>query len=106
MFASMCDFLIDLNRGQYMVSLNTLRNFLCNVRQGYLTVCLRPPGTREHVELQMRCSNLYIIGFHGRDGWYHFDGEEGGWGKNCGLGSNYNNLAQVRQVTLDMLSGL
>jgi hypothetical protein len=100
-------FTVKLQKGEYQTSLNILRNHLNLDRTGSLDIEVWLPTNTTRVHLQQRCSNLYIIGFQGAKGkWYHFDGEEGGWGNPCGVGSNYNNLAPVSMMTPDMVDGL
>jgi Ribosome inactivating protein len=93
------DFVVSLRQHEYQTSLGALRNYLENQRAGYLDVELTLPSLDTSVHLELRCSDAYVIGFMGADGWYHFDGEEGGWGASCGVGSNYNVLADVEQMT-------
>jgi hypothetical protein len=107
----MADFKVSLRPGKYQSTLGALRDFLLLKRTGYLDIELELPTEETPVNLQQRCSNLYIIGFKGAkdkatDKWYHFDGEEGGWGESCGVGSNYNNLADVPMMSTDMVDGL
>jgi len=102
----MADFVVSLKQSEYQSSLNALRSYLEEKRTGYLDIALKLPNSAVPVELQMRCRDLYVIGFKGADGWYHFDNEEGGWGKSCGVGSNYNNLAPVTQVTTASVDNL
>lgn len=105
----MADFVVSLRQHEYQTSLGALRNCLQNFRQGCLDIDLKLPTVDTPVHLQLRCSDAYVIGFHGQDGWYHFENEEGGWGKSCGIGSNYNALADVAEMNVmsaDNLSSL
>jgi hypothetical protein len=86
--------------------LNALRNQIEDQRVGYLDVELKLPYVNTAVHLQLRCSDAYIIGFRGQDGWYHFDGEDGGWGKNCGIVSSYTGLPDVGQITVGKVDNL
>jgi len=74
-----------------------------------LNIHLKLPTLDTPVHLQLRCSDAYVIGLKGQDGWYHFENEEGGWGTCCGVGSNYNVLADVVEMNVmsaDNLSSL
>jgi Ribosome inactivating protein len=105
----MADFVVSLRQHEYQTSLGALRNYLQNLREGYLDIELKLPSADTPVHLQLRCSDAYVIGFQGQDGWYHFENEEGGWGKSCGIGSNYNVLADVGEMNVmsaDNLSSL
>ena len=102
----MADFVVSLRSHQYQSSLAALRNYLEKKRIGYLDVLLRLPSSSAEPELQLRCKDLYVIGFKGADGWYHFENEEGGWGRDCGLGANYNHLLPVLQVTAASVDNL
>jgi len=97
---------VSLRRHEYQGTLNALRNQIEGQRVGYLEVELKLPYVNTPVHLQLRCSDAYIIGFRGQDGWYHFDDEEDGWGKKCGLGSNYNVLPDVGQITVGSVANL
>ena len=97
---------VSLRRHEYQGTLNALRNQIDDQRVGYLDVELKLPYVNTEVHLQLRCSDAYIIGFRGQNSWYHFDGEEGGWGTNCGLGSNYNVLPDVGQITVGSVDNL
>jgi hypothetical protein len=98
--------IVSLRQNEYQTSLNALRSYVENLRAGSLEVELKLPNVDTPVHLQLRCSDAYVIGFEGQDGWYHFGNEEGGWGKSCGLGSNYNVLADVGQVTVGSVDNL
>jgi len=100
------DFVVSLRQHEYQSSLKALRTYLENKRDGYLDIELKLPNSDAPVELQLRCKDVYVIGFKGEDGWYHFDNEEGGWGKSCGVGSNYNALADVKEVTVASVDSL
>ena len=102
----MADFVVSLREHEYQSSLRALRNHLEQSRVGYLSIGLKLPHSDTPVKLQLRCSDLYIIGFKGKDGWYHFDNEVGGWGQSAGVGSNYNNLADVNNVTAQTVDNL
>lgn len=67
---------------------------------------MKLPNVNTPVRLQIRCSDVYVVGFRGRDGWYHLDGEKDGRGKSCGVGSNYNVLADVGQITVGSVDNL
>jgi len=97
---------VSLRRHEYQGTLNALRDQVEGQRVGYLDVELKLPNVNTPVHLQLRCADAYLIGFRGRDGWYHFDGEEDGWGKGCGVGSNYNVLADVGQITVGSVDNL
>ena len=97
--------LVSLRRHEYQGSLNALRNHIDGQRAGYLDVELKLPYVNTPVYLQLRCSDAYIIGFRGQDGWYHLDGEDGR-GANCGLGGNYNVLPDVGQITVGSVDNL
>lgn len=98
--------LVSLRRHEYQGTLSALRNQIDGQRVGYLDVGLKLPYVNTPVHLQLRCSDAYIIGFRGQDGWYHLDGEEGGWGTNCGLGGNYNVLPEVGQISVGSVDNL
>jgi hypothetical protein len=102
----MADFVVSLRRHEYQSSLGALRNHLTNLRTGHLDIELKLPGSDTPVHLQLRCSDAYVIGFKGLDGWYHFENEKGGWGSCCGIGSNYNVLASVEQMTVGSINNL
>lgn len=95
---------IDLNPGAYQASLGSFRQLLetSDAKVPFLRVAVKTPGGGR-VELQIRQSNAYLVGFHGADSWYSFDGEKGGWGPSCGTGSNYSELGTVGTVTYDDL---
>lgn len=97
---------VSLRRHEYQGTLNALRNQIDGQRVGYLDVELKLPYVNTPVHLQLRCSDAYIIGFRGQDGWHHFDGEEGGWGTSCGVGSNYNVLPDVGQISIGSVDNL
>jgi hypothetical protein len=99
-------FVVSLRQHEYQTSLGALRTYLEETRTGYLEVELKLPTSDTSVHLQLRCSDLYVIGFKGADSWYHFDGEKGGWGASCGVGSNYNVLADVGQMTVGGVNNL
>jgi Ribosome inactivating protein len=103
---SMADFTISLQKHQYQSSLGALRNYLTNSRVGFLDIEVTLPNGETSIHLQLRCSDVYVIGFKGADGWYHFDNEAGGWGSGCGVGSNYNVLANVQQMTVGSVNNL
>jgi hypothetical protein len=102
----MANFVVSLRPREYQSSLGALRSYLENLRTGYLDIELRLPNVDTPVHLQLRCSDAYVIGFKGEDRWYHLDKEEGGWGTSCGIGSNYNVLASVGQVTVGSVDKL
>ncbi len=91
---------IDLRPSCYQASLNHFRNMVADTdgaKIPFYRVAVRTPNG-ETVDLQVRVSNLYVVGFLGEDKWYSFDGEVGGWGPSCGIGSNYNDLGSVGKV--------
>ena len=102
----MADFVVSLRGSEYQGSLGALRDYLQDQRAGYLDVELKLPTSSTPVHLELRCSDAYVIGFKGKDGWYHFDNEEGGWGESCGVGSNYNVLADVPKMTVGSADNL
>ncbi len=71
----------------------------------HLLIGLRTPDDA-FVELQVRHEDAYVIGFKGADGWYVFDDQKDGWGKPCGVKSNYNQLGDVGTVVLKDLNRL
>lgn len=97
---------VSLRRHEYQSSLSVLRNCVEDLREGSLDVELRLPNVATPVHLQLRCSDVYIIGFRGQDQWYHLENEEGGWGVGCGVGSNYNFLAHVTEITVASVDNL
>jgi hypothetical protein len=102
----MSDFVVSLRQHEYQTSLRALRDYLENARTGYLDLELKLPSLETPVHLQLRCADAYVIGFKGADGWYHFENETGGWGAGCGIGSNYNVLADVPEMTVGSVDGL
>ncbi len=102
----MADFVVSLRQHEYQSSLGALRNHLESSRVGALDIELKLPSVDLPVHLQLRCSDAYVIGFNGADGWYHFENEAGGWGSSCGIGSNYNVLGEVGQITVGSVDGL
>jgi hypothetical protein len=102
----MADFTISLQKHQYQSSLGALRNHLSNSRVGFLDIEVTLPSGDASIHLQLRCADVYVIGFKGSDGWYHFDNEVGGWGSSCGVGSNYNVLADVPEMTVGSVNNL
>ena len=71
----------------------------------FYRIAVRTPNGQT-VDLQIRVSNLYLIGFKGEDQWYSFDGEAGAWGTSCGVGSNYNDLGYVGKVMYGDLNSI
>jgi hypothetical protein len=65
----MANFVVSLRQHEYQTSLGALRNYLQNLREGYLDIELKLPSVDAPVHLQLRCSDAYVIGFHGQDGW-------------------------------------
>lgn len=102
----MADFTVSLRQHEYQSTLGALRVYLENLRTGYLEIELKLPRVDTPVYLHLRCSDVYVIGFKGADGWYHFENEEGGKGASCGVGSNYNVLSGVGQITVGSVNGL
>ena len=103
----MADFVVSLRQHEYQASLGALRRYLELTRSGYLDIEVKLPSSDTSLHLQMRCSDAYVIGFKGAgDQWYHFENEVGGWGKSCGIGSNYNVLGDVGQMTVGSVDGL
>lgn len=98
---------VDLAPGKYQSSLGAYRTLLetASPKSPYLLIGLRTPSDGL-VELQVRHEDAYVIGFKGADGWYVFDDQEGGWGKPCGVKSNYNQLGKVGTVTIKDLDKL
>lgn len=97
---------VSLRRHEYQGTLNALRDQVEDQRVGFLELELKLPNVNTPVHLQLRCSDAYVIGFRGRDDWYHFDDEKDGWGRSCGVGSNYNVLADVGQITVGSIDRL
>jgi len=91
--------------------MNALRNHVDGNRKGFCTIAFTPPGYDESqfVELWMRRSDAYIVAFKGADQWYYLEenlaGKPAGKGEFSGVESNYNKLANVNSVNLDMLKG-
>lgn len=102
-------FVINLSE-DYAKDLQKLRDHLKNNRAGSIAVRLNLPSkSAGFVLLQLRCSDAYVIGFRGVGGWYHFAGEQGGWGKCCNVSVNYANLPRginVSLLSLNHLAGL
>lgn len=96
---------IDLAPGKYQNSLNAYRMLLEAKPGAYLRVAVSTPAGVV-VGLQVRTSDSYIIGFHGANQWWGFDGEEGVWGGPVGTGCNYNNLGKVGDVTVADLTAI
>jgi len=97
---------IDLNPLKYQNSLGHFRMLLERASAfPHLRIAVKTPRS-EFVELQVRHSDAYVIGFHGADQWYYFSDQKGGWGTTCGIGSNYNHLGKVGKVTYDDLRNL
>jgi hypothetical protein len=85
----MANFVVCLRQRVYQTSLGALRNYLQNLREGYLDIELKLASMETPVHMQLRCSDPYVIGLQGHDGWYHFENEDGGWGKSCGIGFSH-----------------
>ncbi len=88
----------------YQRDIQTLRQHLGQgERKGEITIDFQPPRTDETVELMMRCSDAYIIGFKGADAWYFLEGDQprGVAGKSTGVSGNYNHLEVVNSARLD-----
>jgi hypothetical protein len=97
---------VDLGPAKYQESLRHFRTLLeTESAFPYLRIAVKTPRS-EFVELQVRHSDAYVIGFYGADRWYSFSDQKGGWGTNCGIGSNYNHLGKVGKVTYDDLKNL
>ena len=98
---------VDLNPSRYQGSLNHFLSVLerPDSMLPFLRIAVKTPKA-EFAELQIRHSDAYVIGFHGADRWYSFNDHRGGWGTNCGIGSNYNHLGKVGKVTYDDLQRL
>ncbi|MEZ5355702.1 MAG: ribosome-inactivating family protein [Bryobacteraceae bacterium] len=98
---------VDLNAGRYQTSLQALRSFLEAARgkKPFLFAALLTPAG-DTIDIQIRTQNLYVVAFHGADGWYYFDDEPGALGKPAGTGSNYNQLGHVGNIAYDDLRGL
>ena len=90
---------INLAPSRYQSSLGSYRTLLetASPKSPYLLIALRTPSDVV-VPLQVRHEDAYVIGFKGADGWYVFDDQQGGWGKPCGMKSNYNQLGKVGTV--------
>lgn len=87
----------------YQRDIQTLRQHLeQSERKGQITIEFQPPGTSDTVELMMRCSDVYIIGFKGADAWYFLEGDQprGVAGKPTGVSGNYNHLENVSSAGL------
>jgi hypothetical protein len=92
---------LSLRAGEYEKSLNALRQCIDKNRSGYFDVQPLLPDLQAEIHLQLKCTNLYIIGFKGiGQAEYHFEGEEDGWGESCGVKGNYNNLPMVDTIDL------
>ncbi len=91
---------IDLRPGCYQSSINHFRDLVAitdPAKVPFLRIAVRTPAG-ELVDLQIRVSDIYLIGFKGEDKWYCFEGETGAWGVSCGIGSNYNDLGTVGKM--------
>jgi hypothetical protein len=111
----MADFAIHLEAGVYQRDISALRNHLDlqgvlqkGGRSGYLTVALYPPNSDDFLELKVRCSDVYIVGFRGADQWYYLQGDkpEGADGSDTGVSGNYNSLGTVNNATADMFTAV
>jgi hypothetical protein len=98
---------INLAPAKYQSSLGSYRTLLetASPKLPYLLIGVRTPAGVV-VELQVRHEDAYVIGFKGADSWYVFDDQTGGWGKPCGVKSNYNQLGAVGTVVLKDLDRL
>lgn len=99
---------VDLNPGQYQASIVAFRNLLESTdgrKIQFFRISVRTPKD-EYVDVQIRALNAYLVGFRGEDQWYAFDGETGGWGVSCGIGSNYNDLGNVGRIAYDDMRGI
>jgi hypothetical protein len=98
---------INLEQGKYQSSVSAYRTLLEDPanKNPHLLIGLRAPDNSV-VELQVRHEDAYVIGFKGADGWYVFDDQKNGWGKPCGVKSNYNQLGEVGTVVLKDLNRL
>lgn len=97
---------IDLNQGKYQTSLNTFSALVRNSDMGpFILAGVRTP-TQVLLEIQVRHSDIYVIGFKGADGWYSFEDQPMGWGQSCGVPSNYSQLGTVGTVSLSDLIAL
>jgi hypothetical protein len=101
---------IDLNPGKYQSSLNVFRDLIESRSLGDIPV---PVGLKtpkaELVELGIRPSDLYVVGFVGLAGRrYSFNDQTGpGWaGEPCGVGSNYHDLGHIGNVSYEDLKNL
>lgn len=95
-------FMVRMDKN-YQRDIQTLRQHLeLSERKGQITIAFQPPGTAETIELMMRCSDLYIIGFKGADAWYYLEGDQpsGVAGKPTGVSGNYNHLPKVDSAGL------
>lgn len=100
--------IVDLNPGQYQASIVAFRNLLESTdgrKIPFFRISVRTPKD-EYVDVQIRALNAYLVGFRGEDQWYSFEGEVGGWGVSCGIGTNYNDLGFVGRIGYDDLSGV
>ena len=87
----------------YQRDIQTLRQHLeVGARTGQLIVEFQAPGAAETVELMMRCSDAYIIGFKGADGWNFLKDDKpvGADGHELSIEGNYNKLAAVNSASL------
>ncbi len=89
---------IDLGQNRYQSSLNAFRNLVeGKSKSPYILAEVRTPNGKS-LFIQVRHEDIYVIAFKGADSWYTFEDQKGGWGKPCGIGSNYAQLGTVGQV--------
>ena len=87
----------------YQRDIQTLRQYLdAGARSGQIVIEFEPPGAAGTVELMMRCSDAYIIGFKGADGWNYLkdDKPKGADGHELAIEGNYNKLTAVGPASL------
>ncbi len=99
---------MDLNPGRYQESIAAFRSLLEStdgVKIPFFRISIRTPKD-EYVDVQIRALNAYLVGFRGEDQWYSFNGETGGWGVSCGIGTNYSELGHVGRLGYDDLSAI
>ncbi len=97
---------IELLPSRYQATLNAFRRLVEGTSKSpYVLAAVRTPAD-ELLPIQVRHEDLYVIAFKGADSWYTFDDQQGGWGKSCGVGSNYAQLGTVGTVNYQDLVDL
>jgi hypothetical protein len=96
---------VDLNAGKYQSSMNAFRDLIERSKDKIVVAKVVTPVNKD-LFVQVRVEDIYVIAFHGADGWYTFDDQQDGEGRPCGVGSNYAQLGYVGNIVLQDLISL